>query len=88
MPASPPTVVAYSAEVRLALEVNGATFELADAGPGDAVLRTPSALPAGPARVVVTIDGRRTVRRIVVTGQSADGLLVKYESEAMTTKES
>jgi hypothetical protein len=79
MPASPPSVVAFSTEVRLALEVDGVSFELADAGPDDAILRKPAKVRPGPASVIVTIDGRPTVRSVLVTGQGADGRFVYYD---------
>jgi hypothetical protein len=48
----------YSADVKLHLVVGDRTLELAQIGPNDVVLRTPTDLPPSDAEVVMKIDGQ------------------------------
>jgi hypothetical protein len=47
----------YSSNVRLHLVVGDRTLELAQIGPNDIVLRTPTDLPPGDAEIIMEIDG-------------------------------
>ena len=49
----------YSANVRLHLVMGERTLELAQIGPSDIVLRTPTDLPPGDAEIVMDVDGHQ-----------------------------
>lgn len=75
----------YSASVQLRLRVNGCVFAASHVSRGEVVLREPTALPDGPAEIIVAVDGtedrfpvridnRDQVRHVVpVTLIRADG---------------
>lgn len=47
----------YSATVQLQLRVNGCLFAASQVSSDEVVLREPTALPDGPAEILVTVDG-------------------------------
>lgn len=71
----------YSADVALSLETGGLRHELSHAGSDYVRLRSPAQLPAGPAELIVSVDGRET-RRIVnlVCAISPPERKVRYEA--------
>ena len=75
---STPIISPFSATVSLALGIGERTYDLAEAGPDAATLRRPESVPAGPATVIVTIDGQRRVSQVWITGQEPDGRHIWY----------
>jgi hypothetical protein len=76
MSANPAT--GYSAAVRLRLEAEGQSFELAQIGPEKVILRAPASLPPCRAEVVMDVDD--FTRRWLVAlpeGIAADCLVVR-----------
>ena len=51
---------AYSAAVQLRLRVNGCVFSASHVSRDEVVLREPTALPDGPAEILVTVDGQES----------------------------
>lgn len=56
----------YSSTVSLELVVGGETLDVAQTGAGMLILREPRALAAGPAQLLVTIDGNTDQHEIVL----------------------
>ena len=63
--------VAYSADVRIELRVNGTRLRVSKIGPDRLYFDTPQTLPAGTGELVLHIDGHE--RRWRVTLNPADG---------------
>jgi hypothetical protein len=57
MDTRPTTGIGHSADVRIALAVNGHVFSVAKLGPGFVVLRNPIAHPPADAELTLSIDG-------------------------------
>ena len=60
----------HSATVDLQLQVNGRLFSLAEVGPSFCVLAEPIEVPAGNAKVIVTIDGEIQHRAVEILSHS------------------
>ena len=68
----------HSATVRLELNVGDQVFELAEIGPGTALLRNPVSRPPCEAEIVMHGDGRRRVWRVdLPEGLSTDSALAR-----------
>jgi hypothetical protein len=68
----------YSAEVDLALRVQGETIELMQTGHDFVILREPRPLPAGDAAIIVTVDGVCDQYPIVLHGADGTSKRVRY----------
>ncbi|MGD9853375.1 MAG: hypothetical protein AB7U20_00330 [Planctomycetaceae bacterium] len=55
----PPSDFGHSAEIDLRLQLGDRVISLHAVGPERVTLREPTEAPAGPAEVIVCIDGRR-----------------------------
>lgn len=69
---------AYSASVRLFLHQNGIQISLAQVGGGHMYFDEPVLLPAGPAEIVVEIDGESRRTAVVVSKCEAPSRTVAY----------
>lgn len=56
----------YSAVVDLRLIRNGESIDVAKTGPDRITLVEPRELDAGPAELIITIDGRETIHPVVL----------------------
>jgi hypothetical protein len=68
----------YSAVVELRLMLNGESIDVAKTGPDRITLVEPRELPAGPAELIITIDGRDTIHPVVLQASSAASRIVSY----------
>ncbi|QDT47441.1 hypothetical protein Pan258_14760 [Symmachiella dynata] len=69
----------YSAEVQLFLEANGQSWRLAKVGPGRIVPRDKIELEAGPAEILMIVDGQERRWSVYLV----DGI-VPFDTEART----
>lgn len=60
----------HSAEVNLALSINGSRFPLTHTAREFVILAQPAALPEGDAEIVVTIDGCARRRPVTITDRA------------------
>ncbi len=56
----------YSSVVSLQLVVDGTTYGLSHTGPDFVILESPALVPAGPATVVVTVDGNEYRTEVII----------------------
>ena len=56
----------YSSDVSIFLHAHGAQYDVAQIGPETLILRGADSPPPGPARIEITIDGRREVLDVIV----------------------
>lgn len=68
---------AYSAKVRLFVVVAGEHIPLAQVGYNRLYFAEPTLLPAGPAEVVVDVDGVRTSRSVTIPESEAPVRMVE-----------
>jgi hypothetical protein len=68
----------YSAVVDLRLEWNGSSIDVAKTGPDRITLSEPRELPAGPAELIITVDGKKTTYPIVLQGTNGPQTVVSY----------
>jgi hypothetical protein len=68
----------YSSVVDLRLIVNGETVDVGQTGPDRIMLRQPRELPAGPAELVITVDGKKTTYPIVLQATNGPATVVSY----------
>jgi hypothetical protein len=68
----------YSATVDLQLSRNGEMIDVAKTGPDRITLSQPRELPAGPAELIITVDGRKTTYPIVLRATDGPARVVYY----------
>lgn len=72
----------YSADVHLSLRVGRIVFPLHKVSPTRAVMRNPVDLAAGPAELVVSVDGKDQVSKVrLPLGANVDSVFVQIEQE-------
>lgn len=69
---------AYSASVRLFLRQNGGQISLAQVGGGRLYFDEPMVLPAGPAEIIVEIDGEPRQTAVVISRCETPSRSVAY----------
>jgi hypothetical protein len=81
MDTRPTTGSGHSADVRIALAVNGHVFSVAELGPGFVVLRNPIPHPPADAELTLSIDGyERRWRVELIDGIQAGGGDTRFRS--------
>ncbi len=70
--------LSYSASVDLQLQLNGETIDVAKTGPDRITLSEPREIPAGPAEIVVTVDGRKSIYPVVLQATDGPSRIVSY----------
>lgn len=68
----------YSADIDLRLVRNGESIDVAKTGPDRITLTEPRELSAGPAELIITIDGHETVHPVVLQATTGPTRIVFY----------
>lgn len=68
----------YSSVVDLQLFVNGEAIDVGQTGPDRITLSQPRELAAGPAELVISVDGKKTTYPIVLQATKGPATVVSY----------
>ncbi|MCC7337122.1 MAG: hypothetical protein IT422_18680 [Pirellulaceae bacterium] len=60
------STTSYSAEVRITLRVGERVFDVAQVHNTACYLRNPADVPAGPAELMISVDGRESLENVIL----------------------